>query len=170
LARALFAQALATEQDPGFRFDILMEWAIFERFHANPVEAIGLLEQALALRPDNTEARANYGAVLLDAGRLEEAIRELTAVITKSPDHFWANYLAGIAYYRSARLPEALASWQQAAKVAVNDAHQGMAIQRAVEAAMQIKDCATLRDIAQKYASALASQEKAVGQFLVSCP
>lgn len=169
-ARSLYAQALAAADDPGPRFDILLEWGIFERFQANPQRAIELLEQALLLQPDHGEAHANCGAVLLDAGRLDEAIREFAFVIGKSPDHYWAHYYSGVAYYRSSRLPEAIAAAEQAARLPVDAALRSQAAQLAVEAVIQMGDCTQLRRIAQRYQPLPPSQQETIAGILASCP
>jgi tetratricopeptide (TPR) repeat protein len=170
LARSLYAQALATADDPGPRFDILMEWGIFERFQANPQRAIELLEQALLLQPDHGEAHANYGAVLLDAGRLDEAIREFAFVIGKNPDHYWAHYYTAVAYQRGSRLPEAVTAAERAAGLPVDAELRSQAIQLAVAAAIRMGDCAQLQRIAQRYQPLPLSQQEAVARMLAGCP
>jgi tetratricopeptide (TPR) repeat protein len=149
---------------------MLMEYAIFERFHGTPAAALPLFEQALRLRPDHVEAHVNYGAVLLDAGRAEEAAREFYFVLSKAPDHFWAKYLLGVASIKQNRPIEAFAAFEGALPLAPSDAMRNATVGFALQAAAQINDCVKARSMANLYPQALASAADDVRQFLKKCP
>ena len=44
-------------------------------------------KKALAIDPDYLEARADYAGMLLDTGAVDEAIRQINAVLTRDPNH-----------------------------------------------------------------------------------
>lgn len=55
-------------------------------------------EQAIAIDPDYVEARASYGGMLLDIGATDEAIRQLTAVVSRDPANSLAHTQLAAAY------------------------------------------------------------------------
>ncbi len=65
----------------------LYESAVADRRAGRPDEAAPKLEQVLALRPDDVDARLNLGLALLALGRLGEAEAELLAVTRQTPDY-----------------------------------------------------------------------------------
>lgn len=54
--------------------------------------------QAIAIDPDYVEARASYGGMLLDIGATDEAIRQLTAVVSRDPANSLAHTQLAAAY------------------------------------------------------------------------
>ncbi len=167
-ARALFRELSVSTADPTERFKILMAWAIMERFLPNLPAALDLLEQALQLQSDDVEAHANYGAVLLDANRPEDAIREFEFVLRRAPEHFWAYYYEGFAYQRSSRPDLALAALQRAIAVASDEPMRNLAITEALRTASQLKDCQTARGIVARFPT-LPAQGDDVRAFLTDC-
>jgi len=65
-------------------------------------KALASLKQAIELDPDYEEARASYAAALLDAGDLDEAVRQLNVVTRREPERGMAWYLLSQAYARKA--------------------------------------------------------------------
>jgi tetratricopeptide (TPR) repeat protein/predicted DNA-binding transcriptional regulator len=168
-ARSAYAELLKGDLDPAQRFAVLMEWAIMERFQPNPSAAIELLEQALQLRPDDVEAHANYGAVLLAADRPAEAAREFEIVVSKSPQHFWGYYYGGLAYQRSNRPDATLAAFQRAIELAPDEPLRNAVIGEALKVAGQLKDCEAGRRIAAKFPASPALNNDDVRAFLLNC-
>jgi tetratricopeptide (TPR) repeat protein len=64
--------------------------------------ALASLKQATEIDPDYEEARASYAAALLDAGGLDEAVRQLNVVTRREPERAMAWYLLSQAYARKA--------------------------------------------------------------------
>jgi len=65
----------------------LYESAVADRLAGRPAEAALKLEQVLAMRPGDVDARLNLGLALLALGRLGEAEAELLAVTRQTPDY-----------------------------------------------------------------------------------
>lgn len=91
----------AIKLDPKYSMAYLflgrVENALFE-----DEKAQAALKQAIELDPDYMEARASYAAALLDAGNLDEAVRQLNVVIRREPERGMAWYLLSQAYARKA--------------------------------------------------------------------
>lgn len=68
--------------------------------------------------PDSARARNNHGAMLLEAGRIDEAIAEFRATIDYSPEHAEAWYNLGSAYVKLKRFDEAIAFHRRAIEFA----------------------------------------------------
>jgi tetratricopeptide (TPR) repeat protein len=64
--------------------------------------AVVSLKQATEIDPDYEEARASYAGALLDAGDLDEAVRQLNVVTRREPGRGMAWYLLSQAYARKA--------------------------------------------------------------------
>jgi tetratricopeptide (TPR) repeat protein len=169
-ARVLYADLLHGELEPANRFKILMEWAIMERFQSNPSTAIDLLEQALQLRPDDIEAHANYGAVLLDANRPGDAAKQFEIVVSKAPEHFWGYYFGGLAYQRTGRLDEALVALQRSVDLAPDETSQRNAALGVLEVAAQARNCAAARSFAKRFPVVAAGSGETIQAFLAACP
>lgn len=158
-ARSTYAKLLAGDLKPDERFDILMRWAIMERTHENPVSAIDLLKQAIVLRPDDVEAHANYGAVLLDAGHPEDSAREFEYVMGRAPDHYWAHYLGGVAYQRSGHLDKALTALKKAVELGPEQWMRNQAAVGVIGAALELKDCESVHQVLGANPSLLDSDD-----------
>ena len=65
-------------------------------------KAVASLKAAVEIDPDYQEARASYAAALLDAGDLDEAVRQLNVVTRREPERGMAWYLLSQAYARKA--------------------------------------------------------------------
>jgi len=83
-AAELFEQAL--RQDPTYSqaaFYLGLTYnALFDE-----ERAAQYYKQAIEIDPDYLEARADYAGMLLDTGDVDEAIRQIDAVLTRQPDH-----------------------------------------------------------------------------------
>ena len=118
LAAAVFHQGV-------LRFPKLPEAHYFAgvaaRAAADYSSAEAELRKALALEPDNVNALAQLGFVLLEKNRASEAETILRRAIAINNKHFYANYDLGRLFVRSRRYDEALSVLRQAATVKPNN-------------------------------------------------
>lgn len=63
-------------------------------------QALASLKMAIEIDPDYLEARASYSAALLEAGDLDEAVRQLNVVTVREPENGMGWYLLSQAYAR----------------------------------------------------------------------
>ncbi len=63
-------------------------------------KAKAAVRKAIEIDPDYAEARASYGGMLLDAGDLDEAIRQLNAAVVHEPNNSLTNALLSQAFTR----------------------------------------------------------------------
>ncbi|HEY6972421.1 MAG TPA: FG-GAP-like repeat-containing protein [Candidatus Angelobacter sp.] len=93
-------------------------------YYENPVNQIKAVEefkQALALAPNSTRDRVNYGLALLRVGKTEEAIAELTKAQKQDPSipHTWFNL--GIVYKKQAEPRKAIEQFEGMLKLVPNE-------------------------------------------------
>jgi len=97
-------------------------------------------ERYLSSAPNDTEARADYAALLFYSGRADRAIQEVGTVLQSDSNHANANYNLGIFYWQGNR-PDLKAAYKQFAKVAeitLNSEGQHGTYQRALLAMEQV--------------------------------
>jgi DNA-directed RNA polymerase subunit alpha len=94
-AKTSYLQAL--EKDPGHR-GALLALAYQHDLCGNDEEAIEYYRRLQSLRPLDLHATLNYGVLLEDMGRYEEAVRCYKTVLTAFPNHSRAR-----TYYKDAR-------------------------------------------------------------------
>ena len=75
---------------------------------------IGHYEQAVQIEPDYAEAYNNLGYALLQAGKVEEAIRQLHEALRLHPNVAETHYIMGNALLQLGRAQEASEQYQQA--------------------------------------------------------
>jgi hypothetical protein len=90
-------------------------------FYENPTtqeQAVEELRQALALAPESTRERLNYGLALLRAGHTAEGIAELERVQRDEPGlpHTWFNL--GVAWKQESQYEKSLAQFQRMVELA----------------------------------------------------
>lgn len=111
-AAALFGQAF--EQDPTYSqaaFYLGLTYnALFDEQRAQQY-----YQKAIEIDPDYLEARANYAGMLLDIGDVDEAVRQINAVLTRDPNHAVALTMLAQAY----RFKELYAQSIEAARKAI---------------------------------------------------
>ena len=66
-------------------------------------------QRAIEFRPDDEQVRTIYGIALLQDGKREEAIGQLTKALVIAPDDANAHYNLGLAYFGNGRYDKALA-------------------------------------------------------------
>ena len=79
--------------------------------------SLALFQRALALRPDRSEFRGNYGLLLLQMGRRQEGEAELRLRLERNPGDFAARTNLGIALIEDGRLADAIGQIEQALRV-----------------------------------------------------
>jgi lipoprotein NlpI len=77
--------------------------------------------RASALDPDDPYARTNLGTVLLQQGRIDEAIRYYREAIQKQPDYYKAYANLGAAWARKGRSDKAINLYQKALELNPRD-------------------------------------------------
>jgi Flp pilus assembly protein TadD len=82
-----------------------------------PAAAVLQFDRALELAPQHWTLRMNRGRALMEAGRLEEAERELREVVRVAPIEFEAHLFLGGVLLRTGRPSEALQHLQLAARL-----------------------------------------------------
>jgi tetratricopeptide (TPR) repeat protein len=88
----------------------------------NDQDALASLKQATEIDPDYEEARASYAAALLDAGDLDEAVRQLNIVTRREPGREMAWYLLSQAYARKSDYADGKTAAETAIKLAPGNA------------------------------------------------
>jgi tetratricopeptide (TPR) repeat protein len=76
--------------------------------------ALDMFKEAISIDPDYLEARSSYAGALLDAGDLDEAIRQLNVVTQRDPKSGMAYYLLSQAFARKSDFDDAIQAARQA--------------------------------------------------------
>jgi tetratricopeptide (TPR) repeat protein/uncharacterized caspase-like protein len=86
-------------------------------------------KKAIAIDPDYLEAHANYAGMLLDTGDVDEAIRQVNAVLQRRPDHATALIMQAEAYRLKELYAQAIDAARKAIKLApaIGDPHLWLA-------------------------------------------
>lgn len=112
----------------------------------------------LAIVPDDADARTDMAVLYFVSGSTDQAIQEVTTVITQDPSHIEANYNLGVFYWQGRRAYEDAAKQIMAAvdlALASSDAHSQLIADDARAALQQLKneaDAAGVQlDIAPSY-------------------
>lgn len=84
-------------------------------------EAVAICRSGLVVHPSYLSARITLGRALLDLDQLEEAQRELTAVVQITPENFPALRALGECHLRRGQHSEALLYFTRALGLAPND-------------------------------------------------
>jgi tetratricopeptide (TPR) repeat protein len=92
------------------------------------VSAIPLLTRKVAERPDDLDSRFNLAVVLDVAGRTQEAVDELSAILREQPSDAGAHFQLGITLAHGSRFDEAIAEFSEALRLDPNlvDARRGI--------------------------------------------
>ena len=111
LAEVLYRRVLDTAPDYA---DALHYYGVLLHQTGRPDEAIGRLEEAVALRPADAGMRNNLGNVLARRGRMSEAAQAYRAAIGLAPSNAEAHNNLGAALRALGRAEEAEASYRSA--------------------------------------------------------
>jgi len=113
----------ATEIDPNYAeaWALLALGQVALRWDQGGDETgVAAADRALALAPGLADARAVKARVSSDAGRHEDAIREILAALEKDPESFLVNYTAGLVFFYARRTRDATRYFEKA--IALNEA------------------------------------------------
>jgi cytochrome c-type biogenesis protein CcmH/NrfG len=95
-------------------FEALRELGNLRYDERRYAEAAGLYARALEINPGNVDVRSDRGGALLQSEQIDEAIRELQAVLRQNPTHPQALFILGVALMEGKNDREgALASWKK---------------------------------------------------------
>ena len=95
-------------------FDALRELGNLRYDERNYAEAAALYAKALQVHPDDVDVRSDRGGALLQSQQVDEAIKELQAVLAKNPTHPQALFILGVALIEGKNDREgALANWKK---------------------------------------------------------
>ncbi len=75
-------------------------------------EAIPMLQQCLAKKPDNHKARVLLGFSYIKIGQIDKAVKELQTVRKQSPKDSYAVYYLGLAYLNKKEYAKTVETWQ----------------------------------------------------------
>ena len=78
-------------------FEALRELGNIRYDERNFAEAAALYARALEVRPDDVNVRSDRGGALLQGGRVDDAIAELRAALSRESTHPQALYVLGVA-------------------------------------------------------------------------
>jgi len=84
-------------------------------------EALGYLQKAVQLDPDDVSAQKNLGGALLQKGRVDEAIIHYQDAIDLKPDDDGAHNNLGFAFFRKGQTAEAIAEYNTALRFQPDD-------------------------------------------------
>jgi tetratricopeptide (TPR) repeat protein len=85
-------------------------------------QALASFKMAIDIDPDYLEARASYAAALLEAGDLDEAVRQLNVVTVREPENGMGWYLLSQAYARKDDYADGATAAQHAIQVTPKNA------------------------------------------------
>lgn len=109
--------AIAVQAEP----QSLYQSAVADRLAGRPAEAVPKLEQVLAVRPDDVDARLNLGLALLALGRLDAAEAAFLDVTRRAPAYVDAWVGLARTWQRRGDLPAARRASSEAARLAPGD-------------------------------------------------
>ncbi len=109
-----------TEAEPD-NFGYRISLAGHLRDSGRPEDAVGLYEEAIALRPDRTMTHFNMGRSLGELGRFEEAAQHFRLVAEQMPDYATAFKNLGLTLSHLGRPDEAAAAYQRARELEPDD-------------------------------------------------
>lgn len=129
-------RALAVINDPdkleGMDPEVVAEWqrqaaeipftkALVLHEAGRSEEAVAILEELVAQRPDDLQMRRNLAGVLIQAGDLDRAFKVYEEILGQPGLENQDYYLIGVGYYQGAEYEKAAAAFEQAATLAVKD-------------------------------------------------
>lgn len=112
--------------------DTLYRSAVADRMAGRPAEAVSKLEQVLAARPGDVDARLNLGLALLALGRLDEAESAFEQVAVRAPGY--ADAWLGLARVEQRRgEPAAARDHLERAEAAAPGSEEAAVLRRALQ-------------------------------------
>lgn len=133
-------------------FEGLKEAGLAAREKGDVGAALGFLQKALALQPDDVDLNVNVGEMLAASQSIDAAIDCFRLAIAAAPDHALAHVDLGKALMLKGRADEAIAAFRKAVELAPEDADTayilGVALRRAgalFEAVQALRGCVEKR-------------------------
>jgi tetratricopeptide (TPR) repeat protein len=117
-AAAEFEQALGV--DPKYSQAALYAGRVYNALYEDE-KSQEFFKQAISIDPDYMEARASYAGALIDAGNMDEAIRQLNVVTQRDPTRAMAWYLQCVAFAHKADYDDAVRSGREAVRLTPNN-------------------------------------------------
>ncbi|MGC8550420.1 MAG: tetratricopeptide repeat protein [Acidobacteriaceae bacterium] len=111
----------ALKLDPTYSTAALYAGRVYNALYQDQ-KALQFFREAISIDPDYMEARASYAGALLDAGQMDEAVRQLNVVTQREPKNGMAWYLLSQAYAREGDYADGITSAEQAVKYTPNNA------------------------------------------------
>ncbi len=95
--------------------------AVTHDLNGEATQAIAQYEQSVAYNPQEKAPRLRLGAYYVRFGNLEEAVKQLQAVIAKAPSEVQAHYLLALIYSSQKKFDQAAASYESILKYAAQN-------------------------------------------------
>jgi tetratricopeptide (TPR) repeat protein len=114
-----FEAALAI--DPKYSQAALYAGRVYNALYEDE-KALEFFKEAISIDPDYMEARSSYAGALLDAGDMDEAVRQLNVVTQRNAQDGMAWYLLSQAYARKADYEDGIQAARQAIQLTPNNA------------------------------------------------
>jgi tetratricopeptide (TPR) repeat protein len=119
MAAAEFESALAI--DPKYSQAALYAGRAYNALYEDK-KSLEYFKEAISIDPDYLEARSSYAGALLDAGDMDEAIRQLNVVTQRDPNSGMAFYLLSQAFARKSDYDDAIQAARQAIQLTPGNA------------------------------------------------
>ncbi|MGD0734891.1 MAG: tetratricopeptide repeat protein [Terracidiphilus sp.] len=119
IAAAEFESALAI--DPKYSQAALYAGRAYNALYEDK-KSLEYFKEAITIDPDYLEARSSYAGALLDAGDMDEAIRQLNVVTQRDPNSGMAFYLLSQAFARKNDYDDAIQAARQAIQLTPGNA------------------------------------------------
>ena len=113
-----FEQALGV--DPKYSQAALYAGRVYNALYEDQ-KSLDFFKQAISIDPDYMEARASYAGALIDAGDMDEAIRQLNIVTQRDPTRGMGWYLLSVAFAHKADYDDATRAGRQAIQLTPNN-------------------------------------------------
>ena len=113
-AATIYGQVI--EKDPD-HFDAIHLLGVAAFQTGNPVGALGLIDRAIALRPEISDAHSNKSTVLMELGRCNDALEACQEAIKLKPESADAWFNAGNALVKLGRTQEAVSHLRKAVEI-----------------------------------------------------
>ena len=113
-----FEQALGV--DPKYSQAALYAGRVYNALYEDQ-KSLDFFKQAISIDPDYMEARASYAGALIDAGDMDEAIRQLNIVTQRDPTRGMGWYLLSVAFAHKVDYDDATRAGRQAIQLTPNN-------------------------------------------------
>lgn len=109
-AQAFYNKVLEKHPD---NLEVKTKLAMTHLTETNPMQAIGMLREVLAVDPENELALYNMGMLSIQSGQHDRAIERLEKLVKVNPEHTQGHLLLGIAYMSAGSKTKAKAQFEK---------------------------------------------------------